>query len=165
MAEGTGLVDAFLRGRELLLRVAGEVPPELRTTPFVGHWNLMDVLAHLVGWDYTNVNAIEALKAGSVPDFYRQYDPGWASYNRQLIDRYGAADWDDLQAALAQSQAAVTQMLGLLTEEDLTKELSEPERFRRRPITIAGILQAAIRDEREHTRQIREFVDSQRRGR
>ena len=70
------LIDAFVRVREMLLREADAVPAELRQTPFVGHWNLMDVLAHLVGWDYTNVNAIEELKAGTTPSFYRHYDPG-----------------------------------------------------------------------------------------
>lgn len=160
MSEAENVIDAFVRGRELLLARADEVPADLRTKPFVGHWNLMDVLAHLVGWDYTNVNAIESLKHGDVPDFYREYDPGWAAYNRQLIDRYGASDWDELRAELIQSQAAITRILRLLTPEDLERELSRPQRPRplRRPVTIAGILRAAIRDEREHTRQIRDFV-------
>ena len=141
------LIDAFVRVRE---------------TPFVGHWNLMDVLAHLLGWDYTNVNAIEELKAGTTPAFYRHYDPGWAAYNQQLIDRYGAKDWEALRASLLQSQDAVVAMLRLLTAQELTAELSEPGW--RRPVSIAGILRAAISDEREHLAQIRAFVTSQRMG-
>jgi hypothetical protein len=163
MSDTPDFIDSFVRMREALLREADTVPPDLRLTPFVGHWNLMDVLAHLVGWDYTNVNAIEELKSGATPAFYSDYDPGWTSYNRQLIDRYGADDWQTLRAAIDQSQAAVVQMLRLLTPEELAQELSDPGRPRR-PASIAAILRAAIRDEREHLQQIRALVGSQRMG-
>ena len=154
----SSLIDAFVRGRERLLRVADEVPAHLRTTPFVGQWNLMDVLAHLAGWDYTNLSAIEEFKAGRTPAFYREYDPGWATYNQQLIDRFGAEDWTALRETLRQSQEAVVSMLRLLTDEELTWELTD--RARRHPITIATILRAAIKDEREHLQQIRTLLEA-----
>jgi uncharacterized damage-inducible protein DinB len=156
MNEPHGLVDAFVRMRELLLAATEAVPAEQRQTPFVGHWDLMDLLAHLVGWDYTNVKAIEELNSGRVPDFYLHYDPGWAAYNQQLIDRHGAEDWEALRASLRESQAAIVARLRLLTDEELTRELSEPGRPR--PVSIARVLRAAIRDEREHLAQIRAFT-------
>jgi hypothetical protein len=160
MNNSPDLIDAFVRGREALLRAAAAVPAQGRETPFVGHWNLMDLLAHLIGWDYTNLNAVEEFKAGRVPDFYSQYDPGWASFNQQLIDRYGAGDWEALLGALQRSQEAVVGMLRLLTPEEMTQELTGPGRHR--PVSISSILRAAIVDEREHARQIWTFVDSQR---
>ena len=156
MNEPSRFVDAFLRMRELLLVAADAVPPEQRQTPFVGHWNLLDLLAHLVGWDYTNTRAIEELRDGRVPDFYRHYDPGWAAYNQQLIDRYGVEDWQALRESLRLSQGAIVAGLRLLTEEEMTRELSEPGRPR--PVSIATILRAAVRDEREHLAQIRAFM-------
>jgi hypothetical protein len=159
MNDTPDLIDSFVRTREILLVEADAVPPELRQTPFVGHWDLMDLLAHLVGWDYTNVNAIEELKAGTIPAFYAQYDPGWAAYNQQLVDRYGAEDWQVLRGSLQESQEAIVAMLRLLTPEELTMELSHPDRGR--PLTIAAILHAAVRDEREHLAQLRAFVGSQ----
>jgi hypothetical protein len=162
MTDSTDLIDTSIRTRETLLREADAVPPELRQTPFVGHWNLLDLLTHLVGWDHTNADAIEALKAGTTPAFYRHYDPGWAAYNQQLIDRYGAADWDELRASLRPSQEAVVAKLRLLTAQELTLEHSQPGR--RRPVSIAAILRAAIRDEREHLAQIKAFAGAQRMG-
>ena len=159
MNDPTDLIDSFVRMREALLRAADGVPAELRTKPFVGQWNLMDLLAHLVGWDYTNVNAIEELKAGSMPAFYSQYDPGWATYNRQLVERYGAGDWQALRAAIDQSQEAVVGMMRLLTPEELAREVLDPRRARGgRPVSIAGIFRAAITDERQHVNQIRTFL-------
>jgi hypothetical protein len=160
MAENTALIDAFIRERESLLRAADAVAPDLRTMPFVGHWNLMDVLTHLVGWDYTNVSAIDELLAGKTPAFYGHYDRGWVSYNQQLLDRYGAEDWETLQVAMAHSQAAVVGKLRQLSDEEMTREIAAPAR--RRPLSIAGILRAALHDEREHLRQLRTFLDSQR---
>jgi len=157
------LVNAFEGTREALLREADAIPPELRTTPFVGHWNLMDLLAHLVGWDYTNIEAIEQLGAGLTPTFYSHYDPGWAAYNQQLIDRYGGDDWQALRDALVLSQGAVVAKLRLLPATEMAREHRDPGR--RRPMTVAGILRAAIRDEREHLVQVRAFGDSQRMGR
>jgi hypothetical protein len=155
MTESDDLVNAFVHGREALLRAALAMPPHMRSTPFVGYWNLLDLLAHLVGWDYTNLNAVAEIKAGRIPDFYRHYDPGWASYNRQLIDRYGSSDWQELLDALGQSQEAVVTVMCTLTPEETTRELSQPGR--RRPVSIAAIVRAAIRDEREHARQVRAF--------
>jgi hypothetical protein len=162
MNENEGLIDSFVQVREVLLLAADSVAPARRETPFVGHWNLMDLLAHLIGWDYTNMNAIEEFKAGRVPDFYREYDPGWAAYNQQLINRYAAGDWDGLRESLRQSQVAVVDMMRLLTPEEITREIAVAGR--RRPVSIAGVLRAAIRDEREHLEQIMNFVDSQRAG-
>jgi hypothetical protein len=159
MSEQTDVVDSLVLTREALLREADAVPPELRETPFVGHWNLMDVLAHLVGWDYTNQRAIEEFRQGQTPDFYRHYDAGWASYNQQLIDHYGSSDWVALRSALDKSQASVVAVLRSLGAEELTQELSRPGR--RRPVTIEGILRAAVGDEREHLEQIRSFVAGQ----
>ena len=158
MNEPDSLADSFIRMRDLLLIAADSVPPDARETPFVGHWHLMDLLAHLVGWDYTNLRAIEDLRAGRVPDFYRHYDPGWAAYNQQLIDRYGAGDWDALRQSLERSQEAVGAAMRSLSGEDVKKELSRPGR--RRLVSIAGILRAAIADEREHLAQIRAFLDA-----
>ena len=159
MNETDDPVDAFVRVRERLLREADSVSPELRQTPFVGHWNLMDVLAHLVGWDYTNLKAVEELRRGHTPSFYEHYDPGWAAYNQQLVERYSVEDWQVLRASVRQSQEAIVAALRNLTPEELTREYPEPGR--RRPVTITGILRAAIRDEREHLEQLRTFVASQ----
>ena len=159
MSEQADLVDSFVRMRETLLREADAVPPEMRETPFVGHWDLMDVLAHLVGWDYTNLRAIEEFRQGQTPEFYRHYDSGWASYNQQLIDHYGSSDWVALRSALEKSQAAVVGVLRGLSTEELTRELSNAGR--RRPVTIAGILRAAVQDEQEHIEQIRSFMAGQ----
>jgi hypothetical protein len=153
----SSLIHAFVETRVSLVGAARSVPESQRTQPFVGKWNLLDLLAHLIGWDYTNISAIDDLRAKTLPAFYSRFDAGWARENDLLVSRYGTGDWDELMENLARSQEAVVAKLESLTED----ELSAPGPvWRRRPITIAGIVRAAIRDERQHLQQIREFVQA-----
>ena len=155
VGDESNLIEQMTQTRKALLREADAVGPELRRTPFVGHWDLMDVLAHLVGWDYTNIDAIRALQDGNTPVFYAEYDPGWATFNAQLVRRYRLEDWDRLRQAIDDSQSAVTSVLRELGPEALTRPHTDPSRSR--PITMAGVLRAVVRDEQEHLAQIQAF--------
>src|SRR5688572_7437872 len=53
------LIDALEDQRERLVALALSVPPELRRTPFVGKWSLHELIAHLIGWDRTNINTVD----------------------------------------------------------------------------------------------------------
>ena len=118
----------------------------------------MDLLAHLIGWDYANLEAISALEAGDTPPFYVHQDAGWGTYNKALVERYGSADWQALRSAIDTSGRAVEARLRALPAEDLTRQHHLTGRSR--PATIAGILRAAIRDEQEHLDQLRAYAAS-----
>jgi hypothetical protein len=79
--------------REALVEAANRVPPERRREPFLGGWDLVDLIAHLIGWDRTNLEAIDDFLAGHLPAFYDTYDPGWASFNATLVARHRREDW------------------------------------------------------------------------
>ena len=95
------------------------MPAELRDTPFVGHWDLKDVIAHTVGWDYTNVEALPDFAAGRLPAFFERYDPDWAACNAELVARYRLEDWDALMRSLGEAQRAFVAALGAVTDADL----------------------------------------------
>ncbi|HLG12247.1 MAG TPA: hypothetical protein VI876_10865, partial [Dehalococcoidia bacterium] len=52
------LIVDFNETRAALIEVAQSVPSELRDVALVGHWDVKDVMAHTVGWDYANVEAL-----------------------------------------------------------------------------------------------------------
>jgi DinB superfamily len=128
------------------------VPTERRDEPFVGVWDLKELLAHLVGWDRTNLDALHDFLAGRRPAFYDRYDPGWSAYNAELVARYRIDDFDALLDSLVVSQRNVIEGLRVLSAADLTRERAIGRSGR--PLTIAGLLRAAIYDEQEHLRQI-----------
>jgi hypothetical protein len=150
------VIDAFERTREDIVGAVKSVPASKRRQPFVGHWSLLDVLTHLVGWDYTNIHAVEEFRQGTLPSFYRQYDPGWDHYNSILIDRYGTDNWGALLRALDASGEAVVTLLRSLSDEEFN---ATPVQWRGRPVSIAAIMRAAVRDEREHLQEIWEFAN------
>ena len=155
MAQTTrDLIDSLAETREAIKTAAQSVAIGRRTEPFVGAWNLCDLLAHLVGWDYTNVEAVFEFRQGKLPSFYEAHDPGWKRYNATLLERHGTDNWDALNVALSLSGQAVVTMLRTLSDDEVTES---PVRWRGRPVSIATILRAAIRDEREHLEQIRQF--------
>ncbi len=131
------------------------MPTERRDEPFVGVWDLKDLLAHLVGWDRTNLDALRDFLSGRRPAFYDRYDPGWTAYNAELVARYRIDDFDSLLESLAASQRDVVDGLRVLSDADLTRERAIGRTGR--PLTIAGLLRAAIHDEQEHLRQIETF--------
>ena len=53
--------------RLALLEVAAAVPPAAAGVVFLGEWSAKDIVAHLIGWDYANIEAIQAI-LGSNPD-------------------------------------------------------------------------------------------------
>jgi hypothetical protein len=152
------LVDELISVRAGILDAASEIPAEERATPFVGHWPIKDLLAHLAGWDYTNVEAAVDLRSGRLPAFYDDYDPGWASYNQELIETYGTEEWDELMSLLKESQAAFLDAIADLGEEEVAA--ARGPAWRGHDISLLSVLRAAVRDESEHLQQIRSFVAS-----
>jgi hypothetical protein len=141
-----------------ILEATSEIPVRQRNTPFVGHWTIKELLAHLAGWDYANVKAVADLRAGRMPAFYEEYDPGWASYNQKLVERYATEAWEGLLSLLQESQAAFLDAVSGLSEEEMAA--ARGPAWRGHDISLHSVLRAAVRDEREHSQQIRSFVAS-----
>jgi hypothetical protein len=154
-----GLIDSLARVRGELVEASSSLSAAQRDVAFAGTWDARDLLAHLIGWDYTNLYAVQDFRRGRLPNFYARYDPQWAAYNAELVARHRQEDWDALLASLRRSQAAVFDALRGLPDDDLTSDFGV--RWQGRRVTIAGLLRAALRDEREHLAQIRQMAASQ----
>jgi hypothetical protein len=148
----TDLIDAFEAQRALLLEALRAVPPALRKKPFVGKWSLHEVVAHLIGWDKTNVSTVDSILAGQLPGFYERFEPNWESYNDELVAANDNDDWEALMAALEASQAAAIAKMRSVPADELTRPGPV---WRKRQVTIAGVIRAATRDEHEHLGQVR----------
>ena len=149
-----GLIGRFDATRRALIEASEAVAPALRDVPFVGVWDLKDVIAHTIGWDRTNVEALPDFAAGRLPAFFAAYDDDWAACNAALVARYRVADWDALLASLRAAQAAFVTALGALPDSALDNVTLWGEKR----ISLRGMLRAVDQDEREHVRQIRDFV-------
>jgi hypothetical protein len=142
--------------RLALLDVAAAVPSESTSTVFLGEWSAKDMIAHLIGWDYANIEAVDAILNDRLPAFYAYHDHDWRSFNAELVRRYRLEDYDALlQAARESNQALYDRLLAVPAGEF---ERDHGLRFRGYKVTIARLLAAESDDEHIHGQQLRDFL-------
>jgi len=158
-ARKDSVIAELVDSRGKLLQAAASLSLAQRGQVFLGVWSAKELLAHLVGWDYANREAAQAILAGKMPAFYAHYDRDWATYNAHLVAEHRKEDWDELVAAVEDSHRGLVGFLETIPAEEFDKDRGV--RFKGYKVTIARLLQVEARDEREHDRQIREFAAGQ----
>ena len=150
------LLSGLAETRAAILVAAAQVPPRARDTVFLGVWSLRDLLAHLAGWDVTNLEAAKDIRAGRLPAFYAHHDKGWKSYNAGLVAKYRREDFNELLALVRDSHRRLIAYLESLPEEAFERDFGvrSPRGFK---VTIARLLRAEWQDEVEHLKQIQGF--------
>ncbi len=147
----TGLTET----RRELLEAAAMLALEAQDKVFLGVWSVKDLLAHLIGWDYTNLEAAQEILNGKLPTVLSHYDRDWQTYNAGLVTQYKRNDWGELLLALEESQRKLIDFLKGLSAEEFDRDRGlRSGRYR---VTIVWLLQFEIYDEQRHCRQIRKF--------
>jgi hypothetical protein len=152
-ARKRALIDELAQQRRALLAEIESLPDERLEEIFLGEWCLKDLLAHLVGWDYTNREAIEQILSGQTPAFFQYYDKDWRSYNARLVAQYRCEPFGALLEAAQRSQQALIDLLeGLAAQDVLSGKAATPSG---RTVRVSGLLRAEASDEGDHAAQIR----------
>jgi len=155
-AEKDILISQLAEVRTSILEVAYRLSAAQQDEIFLGVWSPKDLLAHLVGWDFTNVEAVTDILAGKLPGFYPHYDPNWEIYNAHLVARYKRDDFAEMLSSVENSHKQLLDLLGTVPASEFGKDRGL--RFGSRKVTIAGLLQVEIEDERIHYTQLEKFA-------
>lgn len=148
-------IDALKAARRAVLEAAVALSPEAAGIIFLGEWSAKDIVAHLIGWDRANAEAVQAVLAGRLPAFYAHRDPDWRAFNAELVAQYRDEDYvAGLRAARASHQA-LCELLESIPAAEFERD--HGVRFRGYKVTIARLLAADSRDEQVHAQQLREF--------
>ena len=139
---------------ELLIEVAALSRKE-RDTVFLGIWSVRDLLAHLAGWDYANLDAAKRIVKGRLPSFYEHRDRDWQTYNAMLVKKYKSSNFRELLTTLKKSQREFVAYLQAIPPEYFNKDFGV--RFRGYKVTIQRLLQADIKDVQTHHQQVIDF--------
>ena len=150
------LLSDFLATRSDLLAAAGRIPSERHEQAFLGTWTIKDLLAHLIGWDHANLEAIQAISEGRLPAFYAQIDQDWRSYNAHLVSVYKRGTVEELIANARASQQELVGRLTSIPAKDLFQD--QGVRYRGYKVIVARLIQAETEDEKVHTEQVKEFA-------
>jgi hypothetical protein len=150
----SGLVDV----RERILKESTRFSPEMMEVQFVGIWTIRDLLAHLSGWDITNLQAAQEIMDEKVPSFYASYDRDWKSYNAMLVEEYKR---DDLQSQLSLMRDTHDKLIRFL-EDTPAAEFFKDRGIRNKgyKVILSRLLEVEREDEEIHLQQIRDCVES-----
>ena len=149
------ILGGLIEARQHILRSVKAISNKERDRTFLGIWSIKDLLAHLVGWDHTNVEAIKAVMAGSLPSFYAHHDHDWRKYNSTLVAKYKRDSFRELLGLLNTSHRELIEFLKTIPAEVFNKDFGV--RFRGYKVTIQRLLEAEAKDERIHHKQITDF--------
>ena len=150
------IITALIQARRKIVDVAYALPPEKQDEVFLGVWSVADLLAHLIGWDYTNLEATKSILQGELPECYSHRDRDWETYNALMVERHKEEDFTELIYSLETSQRALMGLLATVPAGAFDKD--RDIRYKRYKVTIARLLQAEAEDEEEHARQIKAFA-------
>jgi len=149
------IISEMQRVRSELLTEGAALSRKERDTVYLGTWSVRDMLAHLAGWDYANLDAAKSILAGKLPAFYEYKDRDWQTYNAMLVKKYRSNNFRKLRATVKRSQKKLVDFVQALPREDFNQDFGV--RFRGYKVTIQRLLEADIKDVRIHHQQIVDF--------
>jgi len=154
-ARKDSLVADLTQTRRRILDAASSLSPAQQKQVFLGSWSVMDLLAHLAGWDLANAEAIQAILSGKLPAFYEHFDRDWHGYNARLVAEHGRDSFAELIDLVRESHQRLMGVLEALPAEELDRDRGL--RFKGYKVTIGRLLQAEADDEKTHHEQIERF--------
>jgi hypothetical protein len=149
------LLAQLLEARASILSEASALSAKKRDYVFLGIWSVKDVLAHLAGWDYTNIEAIQSVLAGNLPTFYKYRDRDWRTYNAMLVEKYRKGSFRELLSTVRTSHKKLVEFLQTIPPEHFNRDFGV--RFRGYKVTVQRLIEADIKDVTVHCQQIKEF--------
>jgi len=149
------ILSGLIETRQNILAEAAELSDAQRDQVFLGIWSVKDLLAHLIGWDHTNLEAVKSVSKGQTPSFYEHRDRDWQIYNAMLVKKYKKDSFQELLEAVKDSQEKLIAFLQTIPPEYFNKDFGV--RFRGYKVTIQRLLEAETKDEQAHLQQIIDF--------
>ena len=140
------LISGLLEARRKVLNAARQLTEAQQDAVFLGEWSVKDMLAHLAGWDDTNIQAVQEILAGQKPSFWQHYDRDWQTFNAQLVATYKRDDFAELLEVVEASQRRLIAFLQALPAGVYIKH---PQ--------IGRLLRTDIKDGDEHEQQVEAF--------
>ena len=149
------ILSEIQRVRSELLTEVAALSRKERDTVFLGIWSVRDLLAHLAGWDFANLDAAKSIIKGRLPSFYEHKDRDWQTFNALLVKRYRRNTFREQLAILKKSQKKLVAYVQAIPPEDFNRDFGV--RFRGYKVTVQRLLEADIKDVRIHHQQIVDF--------
>lgn len=151
------LLQSLMQVRAEILQESKRFHPGEEAIPFIGIWSLLDLLAHLAGWDATNRQAAQEVLLGKIPSFYAHRSKDWAEYNALLVSQHGKDSLPEMLLVVERTHQQLIRYLEELPAKDLFAD--HGVRVGSYRVIISRLLEAERKDETRHLQQVVEFLD------
>src|SRR5512138_1961608 len=155
LAKREQILSSLIQARQKILSESVKLTNAQQNQVFLGIWSIKDLIAHLIGWDHTNLEAAKSIREGRVPTFYDHRDHDWQTYNAMLVKKHKKDSFQELLAASNYSQQKLVAFLQTIPAEDFNRDFGV--RFRGYKVTIQRLLEADLKDAQIHYKQITDF--------
>lgn len=149
------ILSVLVEARQKILAEASRLSAAQQDQVFLGIWSVKDLLAHLTGWDHTNLQAVKSVLKGQIPSFYKHRDRDWQTYNAILVKKYKRDSFQELLASVKASQEKLVAFLHTVPPEHFNRDFGV--RFRGYKVTIQRLLEADVKDVQTHHQQMIDF--------
>jgi hypothetical protein len=153
----SGLIAGLKDVRKRILTLASKLDPGKHEEVYLGTWSVREMLAHLAGWDETNIRAADEILCDDLPSFYKYSDKDWASYNVKLVSEYSRENFEDLISLVGKTHTALVDKVEKISADELWRDRGI--RARGWKVTIGRLLEVELEDEEEHYSQLRAFIE------
>lgn len=158
MRRKESLIRRLREVRQRIRQVASSLTVDQQDEVFLGIWTIKDLLAHLIGWDYTNIEAASEIRAGKLPTVFQGWDEDWATYNAGLVQKYQRKEMQEILELMERSHGALIEHIQAIADDEIEKDFGV-----RTPggeeLTIGSLLRFEIEDEERHYHQILAWLD------
>jgi C_GCAxxG_C_C family probable redox protein len=152
----TNILTGLIQVRKEIIESIAYLPAQQQGEGFLGEWSIKDLLAHFIGWDYGNREALQALREQRLPGFYAFYDKDWRRYNAQWVETFRNETFEALLAMAAVSHRALLDALTAVPEAEFHQDFGV--RYKGYKVTLGRLLEAEMEEERIHFEQICSFI-------
>ena len=149
------LIADLIETLRKILDITTSFPPAKHDEIFLGIWSVKDLLAHLIGWLEANRKAVKAIRSGKLPEFYAYKDRDWQTYNARLVRKYKRDSLAELMLTMQVSHQKLIDSIQIIPAEEFEQDYGV--RFKGYKVTITRLLEAELKDEKEHYSQMEMF--------
>lgn len=149
------VISRLASARSQILNAVSLLKPGQEDEVYLGNWDVKDLLAHLEGWDYANIQAAQAILEGQLPSFYGFRDNDWKSYNDRLVNQYKIADLAELVESVKATNKCLLDLMETIPAEYFDRDFGV--RYRGYKVTIGRLIEAEGGDEEEHYLQLVDY--------
>jgi hypothetical protein len=157
-SDKTALLTDFRDNHAALLECAQSCPVDRVEEVFLGEWCLLDMLAHLSGWDEANREAVAAVQAGRLPEFYAHKDADWRSFNASHVSKYRCPTLAKQIALVERTFGSLMDTLVTLDAEAFHRDFGV--RYKGWKVIVSRLVESELHDERTHLEQMKAWLSS-----